>query len=157
MNNTANLRNPWPWAIVGYFAIFISAMTVWIVFAVRQRVDLVRPDYYAHEMDFQKQIETVRRTKALPTHAALSYRAEDRSITVRLPNGSFAASTQGTLHLYRPSDAALDLELPLRPDGDGSQILRSGPLRPGFWKLQIEWATGGVEYYHEQPLVVSAR
>ncbi len=155
MNATIRIQNPWPWAIVGWFAIFITAMAIWIVVAVRQRVDLVRPDYYAHEIDFQKQIERVRRTRALPSAVQLEFRAADRAWIVRLPAGAYGADTTGTLHLYRPSDAALDLVLPLALEADGTQTFQPGTLRPGPWKAQLLWRSGGSEYYHEQSVLVA--
>ena len=35
-------RNPWPFAIVLFFVVFISSMAAWITVAVRNDMDLVR-------------------------------------------------------------------------------------------------------------------
>src|SRR5947207_839195 len=56
-------RNPWPIAIIAYFAVFISFIVTFIVWASHQRVDLVRADYYEAEIKFQQQIDRVERSR----------------------------------------------------------------------------------------------
>src|SRR5689334_23052461 len=54
--------NFWPFAIIGWFIIFATFIAIFGVFAARQKVDLVRTDYYDAEIRFQKQIERQERT-----------------------------------------------------------------------------------------------
>ena len=60
-------RNPWPIAIVSYFIIFIAFIAWFITFAMRQKMDLVRDDYYDQEIRFQQQIDRVQRTQSIST------------------------------------------------------------------------------------------
>ena len=67
MNNTASQSKSslWPYAIAGYFALAITGIAIFITWAVRQNMDLVRSDYYEHEILFQKHIDAVNRTRPL--------------------------------------------------------------------------------------------
>ena len=41
--------NPWPWAIIGFFVVFVSCVFSFVIFATHQPMDLVRQDYYEEE------------------------------------------------------------------------------------------------------------
>ena len=80
MNATLQLirRNPWPYAIIGWFLIFGSAMAAWVVVAVRNDPDLVRADYYEHEIGYQKHIDRLNRTAAFSGEVSVAYEASLR-------------------------------------------------------------------------------
>ena len=42
--------NPWPYAVIGFFVVFISLIVIFIVFSLGQEIQLVRPDYYEEEI-----------------------------------------------------------------------------------------------------------
>jgi len=153
MNAPLPSRNPWPIAIVAYFAVFISFIVTFIVFATRQHVDLVRNDYYEEEIRFQDQLDRVRRTRQLNGNVAVTYNAEQRCILLNLPAAQ-AIQTTGRIHLYRPSDANLDRDVLLALDAQGVQRLDAANLRDGLWKVRIQWAVDGQEYYFDQRVVV---
>lgn len=148
--------NPWPVAIISYFAIFISFLVAFIVFAARQRVDLVRTDYYEQELRFQSQIDRVRRAGELTQNATVHYDAARQCIRLTVPSSPAVPAT-GRIHLYRPSDATLDREIPLAVDPSGTQWLNADGLRSGLWKIQVQWTAGGREFYADRPLVIPAK
>lgn len=145
-------RNPWPYAIIGYFVVFIAAMASWIVFAVRNDMELVRPDYYEQEIKYQAQIDRLERTSAVRGQLSLDYSPAAQSVALTLPTGAV-----GEVHLYRPSDAALDRRVKLELDQAGRQVLNVAELRGGLWRMRVSWTAGGSEYYFEEPLVIEAR
>jgi hypothetical protein len=128
-------------------------MTAWIVLAVRQDMDLVRADYYEHEMRYQDQIDRLGGTLALGSQIAISYSPAEQAIVVALP-AAHASAAQGCVRLYRPADARLDREVPLRIGPDGRQRVEAKTLRGGLWKVRVEWTVDGREYYSDQPLVI---
>ena len=148
-------RNPWPVGIVAFFAIFISAIATFITFAVRQRMDLVRPDYYAEELRYQRQMERVSRTGAMGGCVHIDFEPGLRRIRVALPPAHVQARTSGEIRLYRPSDARLDHAITLAPDADGVQFVDASQLASGYWKVRVNWSVGGEEYYFDQPLVIT--
>lgn len=147
-------RNPWPYAIIGWFILFITGMATWTVVAVRQDMDLVRPDYYEQEIRYQQQIDRLNRTSAVRAEVSIVHDAAGRTLSLRLPAAHASGSVEGWIQFYRPSNARLDFTRPLSLDAQGTQRIDTGSLASGLWKVQVQWKVGGHEYYHEQPLVL---
>ena len=146
--------NFWPHAIIGWFVIFGSAMAAWVCFAVRQNMDLVRPDYYEEEIRFQKQLDTLNRTADWRGQVSLSYESARNAMTLRLPAHFVAGTPTGRIQFYRPSDATLDFERPLAIDSSGLQQIDVNGLRPGQWKIRVNWKLNGKDYLFEQTVVL---
>jgi hypothetical protein len=36
------------------------------------------------------------------------------------------------------------------------QHIRTAGLRPGFWKVRVQWKVGGNEFYLDRPIVIPA-
>jgi nitrogen fixation protein FixH len=155
MNITSVSRNPWPFAIMAFFAVLISCIVAFIIFATRNKMELVNPNYYEDEMRFQQQIDRVTRTRALPAGVAAAYDAKQETITITLPpeHGRLAAS--GRIELYRPSDSKLDRHLPLALNSNGSQTVDVNAMRSGLWKLRVQWKAGGDEFFFDQSVFIT--
>ena len=97
-------NNPWPYAIVAYFALFITGMGSWITFAMRNDMELERTDYYEHEIRFQSQIDRVARTAGFRKQVRLEYVPEQQVLNITLPkaHAMIAGTTSGEIHIYRP-------------------------------------------------------
>ena len=147
-------RSAWPYAIAGFFAIAVCAMTVFVTWAVRQDMDLVRPDYYEHEILFQKQIDTVNRTRPFARELAVAYDFERRTLLLRVPSAHVGAQFSGQAHFYRPSDARLDRRVDLKPANDGTQSINTAELAPGLWKVRLDWRANGDSFAFEQSIVI---
>jgi hypothetical protein len=140
-------RNPWPYAIILYFVVFIAALATWIVFAVHQDQELVRKDYYEQELKYQSEIERSARGNA--ANVRVSYDPSTQTLALALPRESSA----GKLFFYRPSDSKLDREIPLRLS-DGGQTLDVREFQSGLWKLHVTWSAGGAEFSYNEALVL---
>lgn len=149
--------NPWPYAIIAYFIVFITAMACWITFAVNNEMELERPDYYDHEIRFQAQIDRAARTAALRDDVLVEYQPKQNSVTISLPKAHQGATTNGELYLYRPSDSKLDLRIPLAISESGSQIINVARLQGGLWKLRLSWQALGAEYYFDKSIVLASK
>lgn len=147
-------RSLWPYAIVGWFVVFGSAMAAWIVVAVRQNLDLVRADYYEHEIRYQQQIDRQARTQPLGSTVQVAYDAAQQHIRIALP-ATHAAQARGRINFYRPSNAKLDREVKLTVNAAGQQTLDAKPLQPGLWKVRVQWTAGSEEFYFDQTVVIA--
>lgn len=146
--------NPWPYALIAFFTVFVSCVVSFGVWAVRQRVDLVGADYYEREVRFQQQIDSEARTKALGTPVGIAYDATAHRIGVSLPAGAASLGAVGKIQLYRPSDSTLDREVALAPDVTGRQSFDASELREGLWKVRVSWTTAGSAYTAEETVLV---
>lgn len=146
--------NPWPFAIIAYFAVFIAGIVGFVIFATRQKMDLVRADYYDEEIRFQEQIDRANRTKSLNAPIAIRYDASRSTLFLSLPTTPAQRVTKGRVQLYRPSDARLDLATQLTLGDDGVQQLDAKKLKPGLWKVRVLWELDGQEYFFDKSIVI---
>lgn len=153
---TPPVRNPWPYAIIGWFVLFGTAMAAWVVVAVRNDMDLVRADYYEQEILHQRQIDRQARTLPVQSQVKVTYDTAQQTIAITLPL-AHAAQAQGKINFYRPADAKLDRELKLTLNADGAQTVSTQPLRPGLWKVRVQWTVNGEEFYFDQTVVIAAK
>ncbi len=149
--------NPWPYALIAVFAVFISFVAAAVILAGRQRVDLVRPDYYDQEIRYQQQIDRLARTAVPGVDVDVAFVPATRELRLVLPSRHAAGFGGGTVSLYRPSDARQDREVAFAPASDGSQSIPLPGLEPGLWKVRVAWKAGGAEYFHEQSLSLPAK
>lgn len=156
MTKHPSARNPWPTTIIASFALFIAGLATFIVFASRQQMDLVRPDYYEEEVHYQQQLDRLNRANALGSELAIAYQPDQHSIRITLPTTHSASPVTGHIHFYRPSDARLDHQLPLTLDPRGIQSIDATALAPGPWKIRVQWKLDEHEYAAEQNAVILA-
>jgi nitrogen fixation protein FixH len=155
MNATIVRRpNPWPIAIVCYFIVFIACVAGFITWAVKQNMDLVRKDYYEEEIRFQQQMEKVRRTQPLQATIQVAYNTANSVLEIRLPMAHMEEGFAGRVHLYRPSDASRDLDLPLARTADGIQRIGTSQLLAGLWKVRLNWTAKDQDYFSERSVIV---
>ena len=154
LNPTPTKRNPWPVAIIAYFALFIAFIVGFTVYAIKQRTDLVGSDYYDQEVRFQQQLDRLNRTEGVRQQVSITYDAGQHSVLVALPATQAREQISGRIQFYRPSDAALDQNLELTFNPDGSHRVDARRLQPGLWKIRVQWTIAGQQYFFEQALVI---
>ena len=148
-------RNLWPTSIAAFFIIAIIFIATFIAFAVRQRDDLVSVDYYEREVRYQSQLDTMNRSQPFAMQNVVAFEPAQQEIIVTLPVDQISGA-KGSIHLYRPSDARLDRELPLALNNEGIQRLDAKKMSDGLWKVRVKWTTNGQEYFVEQPVIVTS-
>jgi nitrogen fixation protein FixH len=154
-NPTVKTRNLWPTAITGFFIVAIIFIVTFIAWAVRQREDLVAADYYEREVRYQAQLDSMNRSQAVAAKTVVTFEQKQQAIVISLREAK-ASDATGSIHLYRPSDARLDRELPLTLNDDGTQRLDAKQLRDGLWRVRVKWNVTGQEYFLDQPVIVTS-
>ncbi len=148
-------RNPWPYAIILTFIVFICGTIGLVVMASSQRVDLVSNNYYEQELKYQGQIERAKHARQLNTPTLIAYDRTHQQIALTLPQEHSGRPLTGQIQLYRPSEAALDRQFRLQPDTQGHQTLDASNLRPGLWKIHIDWTVDKEDFATDQQVVIA--
>ena len=154
MTNTKAMRSLWPYSIAVFFIIALCGIAAFVTWAVRQNMDLVRADYYEHEILFQKQIDAVNRTRPFANEVAVTYALDRQALALRVPSAHVGAQMSGQAHLYRPSNAKLYQHVDLQPARDGTQRIDAARLAPGLWKVRLNWNANGESFTFEQNIVI---
>lgn len=145
--------NPWPAGIIAFFITAIVGCAAFVVFCSMHPTDLVAADYYEQEVRYQGQMERIQRANEFGAMASIRIDSETRQVVITLPP-HHAQAASGTVHFYRPSQAALDQRLPLDVDERGTQRVSSSDLRPGLWNVKVSWKVEGREYFLNQALEI---
>ena len=117
-------------------------------------VDLVNKEYYRDELAYQNVIDGSHRANALS--GKLRLQQLPGMIALQLPGEMKATGIKGTIQFYCPSDVTRDRHWPLRVDAGARQEIPIQDVLPGHYSVKVQWESGGVTYFVEQPLTVTA-
>ena len=141
-------RLNWGMGIALVYALFASATIGFAVFAMSSPVDLVSADYYARSLDQDRRMTAIANARALGDAVQVAFEPGSRALSIHVPA---ASRIDGTVLLYRPSNAAADRRLPFAPV-EGVQTVNLADLANGRWTVQVEWTVDGTPYYIESSL-----
>jgi hypothetical protein len=145
------MRLHWGAGIAATYITFAAATSGFVAFAMGQRVELVRPDYYEYSLAHDAHRAAAARAAALGDAFAIEVSADGRLVTVTWP-GAQAGSARGAIGLYRPSDVTADRRIEVAPGADGRQVVSLAGLAAGRWRLQVSWQVDGLAYAAERDL-----
>lgn len=144
----------WGWKIVVMYTLFVVMTLSMVFYFMRQDVDLVAQDYYRQEIEYQDQIDKIENAKSLKEPVDLEYLTNQNLIKLQFPSSHLQEGIDGTIQLYRPSNAKEDKLVKVKPMADGQQLINVKDLSVGLWKVKISWSAGGMEYYDEHAVTL---
>ena len=139
----------WGKSIVLVFILFAGFIGSLVFLMSRQQVDLVREDYYQTELAFQQQIDRVARTTRLKT-AVMNYDSVQQKLVIALPD----SLQKGEVKFYRPSNRRQDTYVQIQPNAQQRQLISTSSLAKGYWKVQLSWSDGQLDYFTEKELFI---
>ncbi|MDX8338373.1 FixH family protein [Draconibacterium sp. IB214405] len=139
----------WGTGIFIFLALFLAGSAVFIVFAVRQPVNLVHKDYYEKGVDYSEQMNVNARSKAF-AHS-FDVALSNDALIVSIDNTLVSKIDSGTMHLFRPSDYTKDLKQKVLA-GDQSILFQKADLINGRYILKFSWYTDGERYEIDRPV-----
>jgi hypothetical protein len=131
---------------IGFTAFCIVTIGV-TVYLMMQKVDVVTENYYEKELKYQDQLDKVTRSRALKKTMEITNTGKE--LIIIFPNTPDKNQTKDFISLYRPSDNTKDVKIPVLTDTTRTQVVSIERLVKGYWKVQINWTSGGSEYYYE--------
>ncbi len=145
----------WPYGIIATFIVFASGLAAYVSIACSNDVELVARDYYQQEIEYERQMEKMARTNALGEQVSLAPHLNTKGVTLSLPSEHADPETQGTIHFYYPANVAEDVTRELSISERGTQEIDLSNLKPGFWRVKIDWTHKQEDFYFTQELRVS--
>ncbi len=142
------------WSTIVIIVAFIAFFTSFAIWTFQDDVELVYDNYYAKDVVYGQQISRIERTDALLHKPVASYDQSKESLTIRFPTEIGHTNPKGELLMFRPADLHKDRLFTLDLAGDTLQTIPLPNMDPGLWRIKLSWASGGLEYYLEQPLMI---
>ena len=131
---------------LGFVALILSL----VFMSVKQKVELVTPDYYKQELNYENRIAALNNYEGLTEKIIVSN--ENKKVTIRFPQISGTKKFSGEIIFFRPADSAKDITMKLETDEEGKQVIENKKLERGLYKIQISWKQDGKEFYFEDSL-----
>ncbi|MFU8837138.1 MAG: FixH family protein [Thiohalomonadaceae bacterium] len=139
------MRNPWVLGVLGFISLVVLVNAFFITMAITTSPGLVDENYYQSGRHFEQNIQQRReminrldwRMRIQVAEEIMMGRPTMVYLHVTDKAGLPLQDTRARLHAYRPSDAAADFELEMRPFAPGIfSVETSFPLR-GIWDLKV--------------------
>lgn len=146
-------KSRWGIGIAVVYIVFMIATVGFAIFASNQKIELVSPDYYDQEINYQQHIDKVQRTNNLPGGVRFNFGSGVASI--QFPAQFKQSEISGKIYFFRPSDKKKDFLLNISADGQNIQNINTSSLLKGFWRIKIYWSAGGQSYYNEDSFFVN--
>lgn len=147
------MKITWNWGtkIVIAYAIFIVLIMTAVIKALSQNVDLVTPDYYAQELDYQNKYNKMQNAQELQT--PVNVVQTGTNVVITFP-AEAAGPYSGTILFYRPSNSAEDISMPITADANGKMVVPTAKLKTGNYSVIIDWATKQKKYFNKATIFV---
>ena len=124
-----------------------------IIFAFSQKVDLVTPNYYEKELQYQDEIDAQQKTLQLSENVSVEYKSQ--IVVIQFPQKFYGEELDGNILLYRPADSSKDLKIEVKTDSTGKQLIQADRLAKGFWKVKINWSLENITYSDEKSIFIN--
>ena len=141
----------WGMRVTILYCSFVIMILSLVFMAMTQDFHLVAEDYYEREIKYQDQINKLNNSAALPDKLAIQYDSKSANISFSFPED---LRPKGKIMFYRPSDAALDFELNIRPNKQNNQSISTAQLLKGLWKIKVDWEANGTSYFDEKTIII---
>jgi hypothetical protein len=119
------------------------AAAAFIIFAMRQDVNLVHKDYYEKGVDYTDQMNVDSRSAQFQDKIQIS--STDENLLVGFEESLVEKIDSGKVLLYRPSNSKQDVDFPMVFSENSIKIPKEN-LISGRYILKLSWYSEGLKY-----------
>ena len=139
----------WGTGILIFLIIFVLACAGFIIFAMRQDVNLVYKDYYEKGVNYTDQMDVNARSK--PYYNSVQTQLYTDFLSIDFDASLATKIDSGSVILFRPSSSKQDVSLPLLITENSLKISKKN-LISGRYILKLFWYSDGLKYQIDKPV-----
>lgn len=143
----------WGWRIAILYLGFVAFIMYLVVGTMKEKTDLVTPDYYAKELAYQDQIDKKHRTQQLAEQ--LDWKVNQHNVELKFPSQFLRSKVSATVTFYRANDSSKDVTKDVSPDSAGVCIVNAQELIPGVYTMKIDWQADSNTFYNESTIRIN--
>lgn len=143
------IRFHWGWRIGLVYMVFALSTLGFVAFAMTQRVDLVREDYYQESL----RNTTAQRERHRAHDVGAGIQVNGRMVRLIVADDAAVPAT-AMLHLYRPDNPSQDVRTTIEAGKGGVLTYRLADVAPGQWRAIIRWNVRGENFEVEQSFML---
>jgi hypothetical protein len=130
---------------------FVALIITLVVVSFSQKVDLVAPDYYARELNFESEIVKMKNEGALVEKPKVFLRNDQ--LLISFPAAFKDKKITGSVLVYKPSDANADYTQAIDAI-KGEVNIATQNFSAGMRKVKIDWKVDSLYYLTESVVVI---
>jgi len=130
----------WGTGIFITIVVFLIGMITLVIISSMQPLNLVVDDYYPKAIDYQSQIERIKRTNALDEN--IQFDQDNDFIYVKFPK--MAANPKGSILVFFPRDNHLDKQYEIQLDDSLTQKIEKKGMLRGRCVIKVNWDSVGM-------------
>lgn len=142
----------WGTGIALFYGTFVVVLVAVVIKTTTFDNSLVSEQYYADDLNYQQQYNKLANSISLPNDLTVSMQAAAQQVELLFP--AEAGQASGEIYFYNPSYKAGDFRVAIQPDSDHRQIISTAELRPGLWRVKVDWQAGGKSYFKEVVITI---
>jgi len=139
----------WGTGILIFLILFLLACAAFIIFAMRQDVNLVHKDYYEKGVDHTDKMNVDARSTQFGDKIQIDYTNE--YLLIRFEESMVASIDSGKVLLYRPSSSKQDAQFPMIFSENVIKIPKEN-LISGRYILKLSCYSEGLKYDIDKPV-----
>ena len=136
-------------AIVAFIS-FIMFMVVKMISSKEYNHDFVTEKYYQKELNFQANIDAAQNTKNLKNSVSILKTA--KGLVINFPSDFNPEKIKGKVFLYRPSNKALDVEIPISITNT-YLLVPEERLLGGRWNIDVSFTYEKTPYLYQEEIM----
>ncbi len=133
---------------VGFVMLIVSLVFI----SATNKSELVAADYYEQELKFQDRIDAIKNEQELAV--TINYEVLTQFIALNYLTKEIKNDFKGEVLFFRPSDSKKDIEVPLKFDSEGKQMINKSLLSKGMYKMCVYWKNEGKHFYKEAMITI---
>ena len=126
----------WGRALIIFFILFFIWVLFFVLFAMRQNIDLVSDDYYQKGASYTDQININKRS--LPYQDSIQISTAQGQVQIVLSRGLASAGDSVFVYFFRSSDKRKDLRLVFKA-AESPFLIASKKLVHGRYQVYLMW------------------
>ena len=130
--------------------LFMGFIISFVVRAFNNDTDLVRYDYYQHEVNYDKNIES--KNNYFELKEKITIEKIEAGIQIQFPD-IVSFTKDGSITFYRPQSKVYDRKFDLELDANNRQLLDYNDFVEGFYQITIAWDDKNRSYIFEDDIV----
>jgi hypothetical protein len=134
----------WGKSIVVVYTIFVIGIVFLVYKSSQQKIDLVDPNYYQQEIQFQKEIDDSNNANSHHYSAKIIKENGQELIVVDSGCGKIL---KGDAQFYCPSDSKKDVKMILPQTTDSKWKVPMNALKSASYKLKVKWSNEHLESF----------
>ncbi|MBK8052369.1 MAG: FixH family protein [Saprospiraceae bacterium] len=143
----------WGTGLVIFFILFVGTLAFVLYQSSQVHDSLVVKNYYDEDINYQQHYNKKQNTADLAIKVKSEYKKENKEVVLTFPTDS-SSVTSGKILLYNPYSEYSDVKYDFDLGKGATYTFPVDKVKPGRWKIKINWQQGDKEYYQEEEIVL---